>query len=408
MSYTYSDIQSEIKRRGIRDQSGTEFDTAAKNLANAALFSLSREAFWRQLRRTTTFQTEAEQTSGTVDATNNSASMTGTGLSLITNGIQVGRRIEVGGSSRDYVIKTITGENAFTVDKLYDGTTDTGLTYKIFGREEYNLPLQTGRVAFMWHEQFGFPFVLRYIPARNFFETSVPLDTGQIPTHYKMWGENNTIQQPLEASVLTVSSSASGDTSKTITIFGTVAGFPDSETISTNSSDGTTTASGSKAFTEVERITKAESTTGRITITSNTANVTVATLPTGDTTGSVMYRKIQLYPLPQDVFPVNVWYYKDPWRLVGDSDIHELGADFDEAIILLAVAKLKYENAQKEGDKWFALYKDELRNLKKKNTDKLDYTPSLMEPSRGVLSNRVHPHLDFAQLGGMFGPMSVR
>ena len=96
------------------------------------------------------------------------------------------------------------------------------------------------------------------------------------------------------------------------------------------------------------------------------------------------------------------------WRLVNDGDIQELGADFDEAIILLSVAKIRYENSQKEGDRWFALYKDELRSLKQKNGDKLDYVPDLRRPRRFGIGDRLHPHLGFLQLGGNFGPMVPR
>lgn len=408
MSFTYSDLQSEVKRRGIREQSGTEFDTAARNLVNSSLFAISRAAFWRQLRRKTTFETVAEQTNGTMSATNDSKSFTGTGLLLITNNVRIGRRFTVTGSSKNFVIETITGEDAFTTDKVFEGTTASGLSYTMFGQEEYNLPIQTGRVAFLWHEEFGFPFVLNYVPSHNFFQASISLDTSHIPTHYKMWEENNVIEQPLEASVLSLTSSASADTSIQTTVFGTVAGFPDFEIINTDSSNGTTTSLGSKSFTAIERVTKAATSTGRLTFTANSANTTVATVPVGNVTGSVMYSKTQLWPLPQTAFPLNVWFYKDPWRLVADGDIHELGQDFDEAIILLAVAKIKFENSQKEGKDWFGMYREELRSLRKKNGDKLDFIPMLERPSqrfnRGFGFGQLHPRLSFLQLGGFFGP----
>jgi hypothetical protein len=124
-----------------------------------------------------------------------------------------------------------------------------------------------------------------------------------------------------------------------------------------------------------------------------------------------MYKKIQLYPLPQTVYPIQVQYYKDPWRLVNDGDIHELGADFDEAIILLATAKIKYGQNQAEGDKYFGLYKDEIKTLRRTNMDtNLDWTPRLLRPSesknRG--SGFLHRYVSYGQLGGYFGHSSVR
>ena len=407
MSYTFSELQAQVKRRGTRGQSGTEFDQAAKDLVNSSLFAIARATPWRPLRRQEIFDTVAEYTTGTMSATNGSKSFTGTGLLFVTNDIRPGRRFSVTGSGKIFTIETVTGEDAFTATLAFDGTTASGLSHTVFGQEEYNLPIQTGRVGFLWHENFGFPFVLRYIPSQNFFETSIPLDDSNTPTHYRMWGEDWVDQQPRADSVLRVFSSDSADQSRSIVIHGTVSGIPDREDISTDGSDGTTPVSGSKTFDagSIERVSKSSSTTGRITVDSNGGTVNVATLPVGNATAGIMFKKILLWPYPQDVFPINVWYYKDPWRLVDGNDIHELGADFDEAVILLAVAKIKYENSQKEGDKWFAMYKDELRSLRKLNGDKLDYVPDLRRPRRSGVSDSLHPHLSFSQLGGLFGPM---
>jgi hypothetical protein len=204
----------------------------------------------------------------------------------------------------------------------------------------------------------------------------------------------------LEPSVMRVFSSVITDTSQAVTIFGTVSGYPDFEQVSLT---GTAAAIGSKSFTMVERVVKDASTTGRITVDANSGNTTVAVLPVGDTTDGIQYRKVQLYPLPNSAFDINVWYYKDPYRLVNDYDIHELGQDFDEAIICLSVSKIKYETSQAEGDKWFGLYKDELRTLRKTNTDKPDWLPTLKKPGSGRGDDLIHPQLRASQVGSYFG-----
>ena len=103
---------------------------------------------------------------------------------------------------------------------------------------------------------------------------------------------------------------------------------------------------------------------------------------------------------------INVYYYKDPYRLVNDGDVHELGHHFDEAIILLSVAKLNYEQNKDEGDKFFAMYKDELKVLKKTNIDKIDWLPDLRKPHESHVGNGLaHPFLSYKQIsGGSFGP----
>jgi len=258
---------------------------------------------------------------------------------------------------------------------------------------------------FMWHEGYGYPLQLTYLTDQEFYSGGFNNTLESIPTHYRMWGEDMVVQQPIEASAVAIASSDSDDTNVTVTIFGTVSGYPDYEEVTTNSSNGTTSVSGSKSFSSIERVVKDASSEGRITVTANSGNVTVAVLPVGDTAEGILYRKIQLWPLPSSVLTVNVQYYKDPYRLVNSNDVHELGQEFDEAIILLATAKLKYEANLKEGDKFVGLYQDEIKNLKKTNIDKIDWFPKLRRPMpSGRLG--VHPHLSYNQVGSYYGPSS--
>lgn len=407
--YLYKDLQDEVKRRATRDQGGTQFDVAVDNIVNLSMFSIAREAPWKQLRRFDTIDTETNYTTGTgaVSVTNGSKSVTVTGATFITNGIQVGRRITLGGSNKNYTIATITGETTLTVDINYDGTTSTTQSYKIYGREEYNLPPNMGRLAMIWHEEFGYTHVLDYVPTFEFNRANLDQIQEDIPTHYRTWLSNFVEAQPLEGSVVTIASSSSADTSKIISVFGTVSGYPDSEQITTNSSDGTTSASGSKSFTKIERIVKNATTTGRITCTTNSGNVTVAVLPTGDTTAGIMRHKFQLWPIPNSVFPLHIFYYKQPYRMVNDQDVHELGQEFDEAIINLSVAKIKYESNQKEGDRFFSMYQNEMRTLRRLNADKLDWIPTMKRSEGRGNGAKLHRHLSYMQLGGSFGPRGL-
>jgi hypothetical protein len=221
-----------------------------------------------------------------------------------------------------------------------------------------------------------------------------------------MWGQNDAINQPLQPSVMRIYSSHPSDVSVSVTIFGTVSGYPDQETIITNAGDGTMPVNGSKSFSQIERVVKSVTTLGRISVTDTATNL-LAVMPTGDTTAGIMYAKVQVYPLPNKAFPVYVWYYKDPYRLVNDNDVHEMGQDFDEAIILLATSKIKAESNLTEGDKFYLLFQDELRSLKKTNLDKMDFFPKLRRPNQTTNSDAfVTPGLLYRQAGGMFGPSS--
>ncbi len=388
MAFSFLDLQSEVARRATKNQGGTQFTIGIKNTINTSMWRVAREARWRSMRRTATFNTVTTYTTGTgaCAINNGSKNVTVTGATFLTDDIRIGRYIKITGSAKFFKILTITSETQLTIDQNWDGTSTTTAAYSIMPQEEYVLPIQIGHSAFFWHRQYGRPYQMIYNPAQEFY-TSGALDImTNIPVNYRMWGMDSTLEQLKSPSVITLSSSSSTDTSIAVTIFGTVSGYPDYEIINTNGSNGTTSVAGSKTFSSVERITKNANTTGRITCTANSANVTVGVLPVGNTTTGPNYAKIQLYPLPNTVFPINCFYYKLPYQLVNDGDISELGEEFSEAIILLATAKLKAEQNQSEDADYFRFYTDEIESLKKVNVDKIDWAMELKRP-RGSASN---------------------
>ena len=408
MSMIFSALQSEVKRRATKDQSNSEYVDAIKHAINASLFRLARECNWRGLRRTTSFNTVTSYTTGTgAAAVNiNSATVTVTGATFLTDNVQIGRRVKFGHSGKFYTITQITGQTTFVMDQVYDSANLTNETYEILPQEEYVLPPQVSHRMFMWHEMYGYPFKMQFMTDQDFINIGIYRTIKYIPVAYRMWGMNDAINQPLQPSVLTISSSVSGDTSIPVTIFGTVAGYPDSEIINTQASDGTTTVTGAKTFSNVERVVKGQTSTGRISVVDSQSN-SIAVMPTGDTTAGIMYAKVQLYPLPNISAPMNVWYYKDPYRLVNAGDVHELGQEFDEAIILLATSKIKTEADIAEGDKFYMLYLQELASLKKNNVDKMDFFPVLRRPFNNRGNNVfVNKSLLYQQAGAYYGPQS--
>lgn len=408
---TYGQLKSEVKRRSTKDQGGTTFDTAIANVINTSLFRLGRECAWRVLRRTTFFTTEAKYSTGTGAVTVTAASLNFSvvGAAFLTEGIQVGRRVKFGTDSGYYTIRTITSNTAGTLDRVYGGTSSTTTSYEILPREEYNLPIQVNpQRDFLWHRAYGYPMQLEYVPDQDFRGYNVNDNTVAKPSSYRMWGQDMTLKQLTQASVIRVVSSSASDTSKNVTVFGIVSGYPDFEVIVVN---GTSAVSGSKSFSSIERVVKDATTIGRITVDANSGNDVVAVIPVGLTTLGIFYPKIQLWPLPDGIYPINVNYYKDPWALVGESDIHEMGQDFDEALILLATAKIKYESSMNEdGDKFVALYLDEVKSLRRTNVDKIDWYPVLKRPqdSRGNRNSRISRGLSYLQLGASYGPSSRR
>lgn len=394
-----------MKRRATRDQGGTQYDEAIKNAVNSSLFRIAREALWRQLRRKATIRTVTSYTtgSGAVEATSGSTTVNVTGATLITDDIQVDRRVKISGDSRYFYVKQVTGETSFVMDYSYGATTTTAATYEILPQSEYNLPIQCGHRMFLWHEDYGYPITMEYVLDQDFYAASNHLTETNVPVIYRMWGEDMTIRDVLTPTTLGVFSTNSNDSTQDITIFGIANGYPESETIRLN---GATVVTGSTQFSSIDRIVKNMSTNGRVSVTAsgNTA-IEYAVIPKGDITDGVRYRKIEVYPLPTREFDIHVQYYKEPYRLVNDDDIHELGQEFDEAIILLAVAKIKAESGQSEAGSFMSLYRDELMSLKRTNVDKIDYFPKLRKPheSRARLIPGV---IDYQQYGSYYGPRS--
>ncbi len=407
--YTFADIQAEVKRRAVKNQSGTTYDTAIKNIINTSLFRISRESNWRVMRKQSFFNTVTSYTTGSggASATTSSTTVLLQGASLLTDGVSTGRVIKLSGSSQYYDVRSISGATSLTIDKQWSASTTTNMTYEIYPQEEYNLPIQSGHRMFLWHEDYGYPYPLEYLTDNDFFSRGYDRWEKGTPERYRMWSEDMVIQQPKQSGTLTVFSTALADSGLSVTIFGDSGGYPAYETITINGAAGTTATTGGVAFSSVERVVKGSSSSGRIGVYSDAnTSTTVAVLPIGDTTGGILYKKVKLHPLPTRVFPINVYYYKDPFRLVNDNDIHEFGQEFDEVIILLSVAKLKADDGQREAASYYNLFIDELRNLKKTNVDKFDYYPTLQSPFKG--RNNFHPYLSYRQVGSNFGRRSFR
>jgi hypothetical protein len=399
MALTFKDKQDEVKRRSVRDQGGSQFDIAIKNSINASLFRISREAPWRSMRRATSFPTVTSYStgSGSASVTSNGTTVNVLGATFLTSNVNINRKVKFSGSGHYYDIAQISGETSMVLDLSFSGSTSTANTYEILPQAEYNLPIQCGHRMFIWHEEYGTPTMLEYIPEQEFIQSGYNLTEKNIPSHYRMWGENMVIKQVTSPTTISVFSTSNSDTNKPITIFGNVGGYPDYEIINTN---GTTVATGTKVFQLIERVSKDSSTTGRVTVCSSASTSNIfSVLPVGDTTAGIQYRKIQLYPLPTSVFNMQVRYYKDPYRLVNDGDVHELGQEFDEAIILLSVAKIKMENSQAEASSAYELFKEELKTLRRTNMDKIDWFPSMKRD----INSYTNSSFQYRQAGSLYG-----
>lgn len=137
-------------------------------------------------------------------------------------------------------------------------------------------------------------------------------------------------KQPTSSSVLDIVSSSASDSTQVVRVKGTNSlGVELDETVTLT---GTTPVNTANSYTEIRSITKSATTTGYITITSNSSAVTVAVLAAADLAYSV--NVIRLHYIPTSVQTISLPYLIRPMPMVSDydqpvldcADVIELGA----------------------------------------------------------------------------------
>lgn len=168
-------------------------------------------------------------------------------------------------------------------------------------------------------------------------------DTGN-PEQFSKLGTARIEGQPSSASVVTIVSSSASDTTQKVRVNGTVSGVDDTELLTLN---GTSSVAGSKSFTALHSITRDNTTTGRVTATTNSGGVTVATFAPNEL--GITRQMIRLFPVPAGAYSLNVFVVKPPRRMVNAEDAPDFPDTFLEMIQVSAKIRGHrdlYEHAQ--------------------------------------------------------------
>jgi hypothetical protein len=155
-------------------------------------------------------------------------------------------------------------------------------------------------------------------------------DSGS-PARYVIY-EDVVKAQPTSSSALAIASSSTADTTQIILIRGISGGVEVSESVTLT---GTTVANTTNSYTRVKGISKSAVTTGKITITSNSAAVTVAVLAPSVT--EARYKLIKLHYVPTSALVISLPYITKPMPMINNndypvidvSDLIEIGAESD-------------------------------------------------------------------------------
>ena len=155
-------------------------------------------------------------------------------------------------------------------------------------------------------------------------------DSGS-PARYVIY-EDVVKTQPTSSSALTIVSSSSADTTQTILVRGITGGIETTESVTLT---GATPANTTNSYTRIKGISKSAVTTGKITITSNSAAVTQTVMAPKVTESR--YKLIKLHYVPTEALVISVPYIVKPlpmteandYPCLDIADLIEIGAESD-------------------------------------------------------------------------------
>lgn len=109
-----------------------------KRLANNTLSRIAGSFEWPYLWTEDWFQSIAPHSTGNVDVTNASATVSGGSTSPVFTSAMVGRKVRFGATTEYYTIKAFVSATEITLDQNYTGSTDTDVSYEIY-KDQYLL-----------------------------------------------------------------------------------------------------------------------------------------------------------------------------------------------------------------------------------------------------------------------------
>lgn len=168
-----------------------------------------------------------------------------------------------------------------------------------------------------------------------------PTDETGSPYAFTFSGLAKVQNQPSSASQLACVSSSASDTTQKLLIRGVAGGVDVYEEVTLT---GTTPVNSANSYSEVESIAKSESTTGTITVTSNSAAVTVISLSPQDI--AIECLKVRLQNVPDSAETLRYWFFEKARRMASDYDIPMIPEAFQWKTLMYGVLEIAHLNNQ--------------------------------------------------------------
>lgn len=176
--------------------------------------------------------------------------------------------------------------------------------------------------------------------ASQLWSDPTPTETGT-PYGFSFSGLSKVQRQPTSASVLACVSSDASDTTQKLLIRGVAGGVDVYEEVTLT---GTTPVDSANTYSEIESIAKSTTTTGTVTVTSNTAAVTNISLAPQDI--AIECPKIRFQLVPSAAETLRYWFFEKPRRMVSNYDIPLVPEDFQWKTIMYGVLEIAHLNNQ--------------------------------------------------------------
>lgn len=211
----------------------------------------------------------------------------------------------------------------------------------------------SGTYNYMLHQEFGRPLYFRNqrthelmveTVRKNIDPSKLDWNSDENGNRFVLWGRSPVAAQPTSASVITISSTSALDTGAADAIV--VRGVTSSNSVTAEliTPNGTTPVAGTVSFVKILAITKASPWDGTLTVTSNSAAVTVLTL------NACEYgREYPIFRLLSNLTGgdiIEYTFYRQPMQLVNDFDIPEIPYPYSEILVWDALLDLMAYDSQ--------------------------------------------------------------
>jgi hypothetical protein len=304
----YRDIQNQVLINVGRTSATADGDitTFVKNSINNTMNDMVSRADFRFMRREVDFITIDDYAVGTIAVTNGSATVTGTGT--VWTAEFVGRKFRRNGDEIVYQIASRSSDTSITLDRTYQGVTGSSLNYTIY-QDRYKLPLHFDKIISVVERNRG--RFLTELTTPNFADFQPDPETFDQPYSFYIFGR--------EKLTYTTGTVTVTNDSRTVTGSGTVWDIDDHtrRVFNVNGTNESYTVETVDSSTQV--------TLDRV--------YERATAAAQNYTMVGLYQNINLFPIPDDVYEIELRGQITPDMLSRNTDIPDIPRKYHNVIV---------------------------------------------------------------------------